>query len=373
MFALGKLIGTKQLRNVKAAMKEQSTMLWMISVNVKTISLIRSVIQNVLPVHHPITLTLNWSSVWAAWRENSSILRFSNVFAQQQVPSRRIALASAASYLNSSIILIRLARIAKRTMFTIPKISNVGDVLRINLSSLLTDAVLARIINILILALKIASYALMVEIITRIKISVSVLLKLLSILKLSASHAFYQIISTSKRKNAEIAQLIWFMILAHINVLYVHQKDRSLAIKNVLLALRINFITKLLSLVKNAVLDVSMMQQKINVFARIQPYSSMELFALHVIILAIMISMKTSARIVVRTRSIVSLERFVKPAPKPIPSSMAINVPHVLIKQSGTQLLGIVRPVKEEKFLLMVIANAHKRSNFGIRLTVLNV
>lgn len=93
-------------------------------------------------------------------------------------------------------------------MFTIPKISNVGDVLRINLSSLLTDAVLARIINILILALKIASYALMVEIITKIKISVSVLMKLLSILKLSASHAFYQIISTSKRKNAEIAQLI---------------------------------------------------------------------------------------------------------------------------------------------------------------------
>jgi hypothetical protein len=163
------------------------------------------------------------------------------------------------------------------------------------------------------------------------------------------------------------------MILAHINVPYVHQKDLSLAIKNVFLALRINFITKLLSLVKNAVLDVSMMQQKINVFARIQPYSSMELFALHVIILAIMISMKISARIVVRMRSIVSLERFAKPAPKQIPTSMAINVPHVLIKQSGTQLIGIVRHVKEEKFLLMVIANAHKRSNFGIRLTVLNV
>ena len=163
------------------------------------------------------------------------------------------------------------------------------------------------------------------------------------------------------------------MILAHINVPYVHQKDRSLAIKNVFLALRINFITKLLSLVKNAVLDVSMMQQKINVFARIQPYSSMELFALHVIILAIMISMKISARIVVRMKSIVSLERFAKPAPKQIPTSMAINVPLVLIKQSGTQLIGIVRHVKEERFLLMVIANAHKRSNFGIRLTVLNV
>ena len=52
---------------------------------------------------------------------------------------------------------------------------------------------------------------------------------------------------------------------------------------------------------------------------------------------------------------------------------MAINVPLVLIKQSGTQLIGIVRHVKEERFLLMVIANAHKRSNFGIRLTVLNV
>ena len=163
------------------------------------------------------------------------------------------------------------------------------------------------------------------------------------------------------------------MILAHINVPYVHQKDRSSAIKNVFLALRINFITKLLSLVKNAVLDVSMMQQKINVFVRIQPYSSMELFALHVIILVIMISMKTNAKIVVRTRSIVSLERFAKPAPKLIPSSMAINVLHVLIKQSGTQLLGIVRPVEEVKFLLMVIVNAHKRSNFGIRLTVLNV
>ena len=93
-------------------------------------------------------------------------------------------------------------------MFTIPKISNVGDVLRINLSLLLIDAVLAQIINFLISALKIASYALMVEIITRIKISVCVLLKLLSILKLSVSHAFYQIISTSKLKNAEIAQLI---------------------------------------------------------------------------------------------------------------------------------------------------------------------
>ena len=93
-------------------------------------------------------------------------------------------------------------------MFIIPKISNVGDVLRINLSLLLIDAVLARTINFLISAFKIASYALMVEIITRIKISASVLLKLLSILKLSASHAFYQIISTSKLKNAEIAQLI---------------------------------------------------------------------------------------------------------------------------------------------------------------------
>ena len=93
-------------------------------------------------------------------------------------------------------------------MFTIPKTSNVGDVLRINLSLLLIDAVLAQIISFLISALKIASYVLMVEIITRIKISASVLLKLLSILKLSASHAFYQIISTSKLKNAEIAQLI---------------------------------------------------------------------------------------------------------------------------------------------------------------------
>ena len=93
-------------------------------------------------------------------------------------------------------------------MFTIPKISNVGDVLRISLSLLLIDAVLARTINFLISAFKIASYALMVEIITRIKISASVLLKILSILKLNASHAFYQIISISKLKNAEIAQLI---------------------------------------------------------------------------------------------------------------------------------------------------------------------
>jgi hypothetical protein len=108
-------------------------------------------------------------------------------------------------------------------------------------------------------------------------------------------------------------------------------------IKNVYHVLQINFTIKLHLLVKNAVLDVSTMQQKINAFARMLLYSSMVLFVLHVIILVIMISMRKNAKIVVRTRFIVLLVRFVKPVLKPILTSMAINVPHVLIKQSGIQ------------------------------------
>ena len=124
---------------------------------------------------------------------------------------------------------------------------------------------------------------------------------------------------------------------------------------------------------RSAVLDVNMMHQKMNVFVRIQPYSSMELFALHAIILAIMILTKINARIVVKIRSIVSLVRFAKPALKQILTSMVNNVLHALIKQFGIQLLEIVRHAKVERSLLKVIVSAHKISNFGIRLIALNV
>jgi hypothetical protein len=107
--------------------------------------------------------------------------------------------------------------------------------------------------------LKVVNHARTVEIITRRKIFVNALLKLLSILKQNAYHAFYQNISTFKLKNVETVQLIKFMILAHINVYYVHLKDHFLVIKNVYHALQINFTTKLPSLVKNAALEGNMM------------------------------------------------------------------------------------------------------------------
>lgn len=222
MFALGRLTGTKQIRNVRIVSKEQNIMFWIISVNVKIVPLIRSVIQNVLLAHHLNISTLNWSSVSAAWRVNSLIPRLSYVFAQQRVPSKPIYLASAASYLNTLIILIRLARTARKTLFTILKISNVWDALQISLFLLLIDALLALIINSSISPLKIVKFALTVEITTRIKIYVNALLMLLSTLKLSAYHVFYRNISTSKAKNVQNVLLIWFMILAHINAPYAH-------------------------------------------------------------------------------------------------------------------------------------------------------
>jgi len=189
-------------------MKELSIMHLMISVNVKMISLIRSVILNALLALHPNTLTLKPSNVSAASRGRSLIRRFSNVFAQQQTLSKPIHPALAVSCLNSLIILIRHVRIVKRTLSTIPRISNAGDALRISLYLSWIDALLALKTNISILVLRIANSAPMVETLTKIRIFVNVLLKHLSILMWNVSLVSYPNISTFKQRNVEIVQLI---------------------------------------------------------------------------------------------------------------------------------------------------------------------
>lgn len=147
MFALGRHIGIKLIKNARIVMKEQSIMFWMINVSAKIAPLIRLVIQNVLLAHHLNILTSNWSNVLVAWRKNSLIPRFSSAFAQQQAHSRPTSLVSAASYRNTLIILIRLARTVKKTMFTIPKSNNAEDAQRISRSLLMIDALLALINN----------------------------------------------------------------------------------------------------------------------------------------------------------------------------------------------------------------------------------
>lgn len=197
-----------------------------------------------------------------------------------------------------------------------PRISNAEDALRISLYLSWIDALLALITSFSILPLRTARFALMVETITRIRIYVNVLLKHLSILMWNVSHAFYPNISILIPRNVEIVHLIWYTISALINAHYVLLKDHFLVIKNVFHAPQINFTIRLLLLVRNAVSDVNTMQKKMNVSARIKPYSSMALFALHAIIPTTMISTKTNAKIVVKTRSIVSPVRSAKPALK---------------------------------------------------------
>ena len=110
-----------------------------------------------------------------------------------------------------------------------------------------------------------------------------------------------------------------------------------------------------------------------NAFARMRLYFSMDLYAFHAIILVIMISMKTNANNVERIRFIVLLVKFVNPVLKLILISMVLNALPALIKQSGMQQREIVKLAKEERFIQPVIVNAHKISNFGIKLPVLNV
>ena len=279
---------------------------WMINVNAKMIHPIKSATPNALLVLLPNILTLNWNSASAARRESSSILKLNSVFVHQQVHSRQTYPVSAASCLNILITPIKHARTVRRTMYTIPRISNAWDVLMINLCLLLIDVLLAQRINFSILQYRIANYVLMQEISIRTRIFVNALLKHLSILTRSVLHAFYQNISTSRQKNVEIAQLIWYTILVLINAPYVHRKDHFLVIRNAFHAHKINSTIRHLLPARNAVLGVNTIQKKMSVYARIQPYSSMAVFVSHAIILTISTTTKINAKIVVKTRSIAS-------------------------------------------------------------------